>query len=370
MDRIVDAVRRHGASFDTPAVVVLREVLLENIAKMQAFADGHGVALRPHAKTHKSVEIARMQLAAGAAGITVSSLDQAEVFASAGIADIFLAFPLWMSEPKARRVRSLLERAALKVGVDSREAVDAMVEHGLAGSRLELVIELDCGGRRSGIVPAAAGDLARYAAGRGLPVAGVYTYPGHGWAKGAAEGAARDQNGALAVAVASLRAAGIDPRIVSAGSTPTYAFSIAPGITEIRPGEYVFYSMDHLQHGICDADEISLFVATTVVSTQLGEPQIIDVGTMAIGREADDHGHYGRVAGSGGAVSRVNEYHGFLEVGEAAPYPVGTVLPLIPTHSCTAVQNVRELLILDAADGSVERFQGAAVRAPGTPLTY
>lgn len=356
MHRIIEAVRQHGDSFDTPVVVVLAAVLRENIARMQSFADDHGVALRPHAKTHKSVEIARMQMAAGAAGLTVSTLDQAEVFADAGIVDLFLAFPLWMSEPKARRVRSLLQRVELTVGVDSFEAVDAMVEHGFGRAEgLELVIELDCGGKRSGVAPTSAGALARYAADLGLTVAGVYTYPGHGWALGAARGAARDQNQALGVGAASLRSVGIEPRIVSAGSTPTYAFSIAPEITEIRPGEYVFFSMDHYQHGICDADEIALFVATTVVSAQRGDPQIIDVGTMSLGREADDHGRYGRIAGDRGAVSRVNEYHGFLELGEAAPHPVGTVLPLIPTHSCTAVQNVEELLVLDE-DGSVDRF--------------
>lgn len=356
MDRIVDAVRRHGALFDTPAVVVLREVLLENIATMQAFADRNGVALRPHVKTHKSVDIGRMQIAAGARGITVSDLNQAEVFAGDGVTDIFLAFPLWLSEAKASRVGRLLETVDLKLGLDSAEAVDALVERGLArADRLELVIELDCGGRRSGVTPAAAGDLARYAVDRGLAVAGVFTYPGHGWALGAAEAAARDQNAALAVAAMGLRAAGIEPRIVSAGSTPTFAWSIAPEITEIRPGEYVFYSMDHCNHGICGPDEIALFVATTVVSAGPGDPQIIDVGTMSLGREADDDSRYGRVAGSQGAVARVNEYHGFLDLGGGAPYPVGTVLPIIPTHSCTAVQNVKELLILER-DGSAERF--------------
>jgi len=356
MDRIIDAVRQHGDAFDTPAVVVLAEVLRENIARMQACADGHGVALRPHVKTHKSVDIGRMQLAAGASGITVSDLHQAEVFAADGIDDIFLAFPLWLSAPKAARVRHLLKTVGLKIGLDSRAAVDAIVDRGLAGAdRLELVVEVDCGGRRSGVAPAAAGDLARYAADRGLEVAGVFTYPGHGWALGAAEGAAHDQTAALAAAAAGLREVGIEPRIVSAGSTPTFAWSVAPGITEIRPGEYVFFSMDHCDHGICSPDEIALFVATTVVSAGPGNPQIIDVGTMAIGREADDHGHYGRIAGGGGALTRVNEYHGFLELGESPPHPIGTVLPLIPTHSCTAVQNASELLVLEA-DGTVDRF--------------
>ncbi len=359
MDRIVEAVRAYGGSFDTPAVVVLADVLRENIRAMQAFADEHGVALRPHVKTHKSVDIALMQMRAGAAGITVSTLDQAEVFADAGISDILLAFPLWMSEPKAQRVRSLLDAAELKIGVESRDAVDAIVAHGFAGDdRLELVIEVDCGAKRSGIPPEQAGELARYAVSQGLRVTGVFTYPGHGWAYHAGEGAAQDQTVALTEAAASMRAAGVEPRIVSAGSTPTAKHSPAPGITEIRPGEYVFYSMDQVNHEVCRPDEVALFVAMTVVSDSVGDgPQIVDVGTMTIGREVDENRTLGAVAGGGGVLSRVNEYHGFLNVGDGDRYPVGTVLPLIPNHSCTAVQNTTELLVIE--DGVVERFSVA-----------
>jgi D-serine deaminase-like pyridoxal phosphate-dependent protein len=124
--------------------------------------------------------------------------------------------------------------------------------------------------------------------------------------------------------------------------------------------------MDHCNHGICAPDEISLFVATTVVSAGPGNPQIVDVGTMSLGREADDDGRYGRVADGRGALSRVNEYHGFLDLDGAPPYPIGTVLPLIPTHSCTAVQNVAQLLVIEP-DGSIDRFavqQFGRVEAP------
>lgn len=356
MYKIIEAVKEYGDSFDTPAVVVLGDVMRENIRSMQAFADAHGVALRPHVKTHKSVDIALMQLRAGAAGITVSSISQAEVFAAAGIRDIFIAFPVVMSDAKAARVRRLLKRSELKIGVESREAVDAMADRGFGGSGIELVIEIDCGAKRSGIRPDAAGDLARYAEGRGLSVAGVYTYPGHGWAHGAAEGAARDQGEALIVAANGLRAAGIEPRIVSAGSTPTAKFSATPEVTEIRPGEYVFYSMDHLNHEVCGPEEIALFVAATVVSDQQGDPQIIDAGTMAIGREVNERGSLGWIAGDAGLVSRVNEYHGFLTLGERAPHPVGAVLPLIPNHSCSAVQNFSELIVINAGAGTVERL--------------
>lgn len=356
MDRFVDAVRRHGASFDTPAAVVLEDRMRENISRMQAFADSHGVALRPHAKTHKSIDIARLQLRAGAVGLTVSTLDQAEVFAAAGVTDILVAFPVWVSDAKARRIVRLLDGVELRLGLESREAVDAMVETGLAGlPGLELVIEVDCGAARTGVAPEEAGGLAGYAERRGLRVAGVYTYPGHGWAAGAAERAAHDQERALATAADSLRAAGVEPRIVSAGSTPTAKFSTGGAITEIRPGEYVFYSMDHYHHGVCAWEEISLFVATTVVSSGAGEQQIIDAGTMAIGREVNG-GSLGAIAGDGGRITRVNEYHGFLDSGEGPRHPVGAVLPLIPNHSCTVVQNFRELIVLNSETGERERY--------------
>lgn len=358
MHKIIQAVRDHGEALETPAAVVLGDVLRENIRRMQAFADDHGVALRPHVKTHKSVDIALMQIRAGAAGITVSDLHQAEVFAAAGIVDVFVAFPLWMSRARAERACRLLERTELKVGVESRAAVDAIVEQGFSGDdRLELVIEVDCGARRSGLVPHLAGALAEYALSRGLRVAGVFTYPGHGWAHGAAEGAARDQAAALHDAAESLRAAGVEPRIVSAGSTPTAKHSPAGSVTEIRPGEYVFYSMDQYRHEVCRGEDIALFVAATVVSDGPGGPdgpQILDVGTMALGREVDERGGYGWIAGDGGTVARLNEYHGFLDVGDGPRHGIGTVLPLIPNHSCTVVQNVRELLVLEA-DGTIDR---------------
>ncbi|MFT4229396.1 MAG: alanine racemase [Microbacterium sp.] len=356
MDAIVDAVRRHGAAWDTPAVVVLGDRMRANIDRMQRFADDHGVALRPHAKTHKSVDVARQQLRAGAQGLTVSTLGQAEVFANAGIEDLFLAYPLWVSATKAARIAALTERADLKLGVDSRAAVDAMAAHGLdALDRLELVVEVDCGARRSGIDPAVAGELAAYARERGLRVAGVYTYPGHGWAAGAGEGAGRDQAEALRIGAESLAEAGVAARIVSAGSTPTARFSASDGVTEIRPGEYVFSSMDLYHHGTSSADELALFVATTVVSDGHGGTQIVDTGTMSLGREIDAQGRYGWIAGDGTPVSRLNEYHGFLLVEGRERYPVGTVLPLVPNHACTVVQNVPELIVLES-DGTSTRY--------------
>ncbi len=124
-------------------------------------------------------------------------------------------------------------------------------------------------------------------------------------------------------------------------------------ITEIRPGEYVFYSMDHFNHKVCAWDDIALFVVTTVVSEGAGDQQIVDVGTMALGpARRTMSGNYGWIAGNGGAISRLNEYHGFLNLLDSEPHIVGDTLPLIPNHSCTVVQNFRELILLNPGNGS------------------
>ncbi len=205
MYRIIDAVRAYGDSFDTPAVVVLEDRMRENISRMQAFANENDVQLRPHFKTHKSVDIAHMQIRAGAAGLTVSNLYQAEVCAAAGIPDIFLAFPLWVSESKAERIRRLLEGVRLKLGVDSERAVDAIVMHGLADIEgLELVIEIDLWREAERRESRGCGPT-RGVRHSGRPSRGRRVHvPRPRVGGGAAEGAASDQEVALAAAAESL----------------------------------------------------------------------------------------------------------------------------------------------------------------------
>jgi D-serine deaminase-like pyridoxal phosphate-dependent protein len=148
------------------------------------------------------------------------------------------------------------------------------------------VVEIDCGARRSGAPPAAAGDLALAARKRGLVPVGVHTYPGHGcFGPASREPAARDQDAALTAAVRSFGDVGVTAEVVSAGSTPTVAFSTGSVITEIRPGEYVFCDLNNTRLGACEEDQIALFVAATVVSDWVPGQVILDVGTKALGRE-------------------------------------------------------------------------------------
>ncbi len=348
-----------GDRISTPVPIVLIDVVAENIARMQAFADAHGKRLRPHVKTHKSVEIGRMQLAAGAVGLTAGNLSEAEIFADAGCDDILLAYPLWPAGTKGERLQRLAQETELSVGVESRAAVDALADAmGELVGRLGVVVEIDCGARRSGIDPERAGPLAAYARERGLRPRGVFTYPGHGGTVGAREGAARDQAEALRRAASSLAAAGVDAEIVSAGSTPTAEFSTDPVITEIRPGEYVFNDYDNFRLGDCGTENIGLFVASTVVSDQGYEHVILDAGTKALAREGNPERGYGQVPSYDGYLEKLNEYHGFLRLPPGGARPaVGERIAIVPHHVCPVVNSFEELVITDSSGALLDRWR-------------
>ncbi|MET4098531.1 D-serine deaminase-like pyridoxal phosphate-dependent protein [Agrococcus sp. UYP10] len=336
-----------GDQVSTPAPVVLIDVVEENIHRMQAFAVAHGKVLRPHVKTHKSVEIGRLQLAAGAIGLTAGNLSEAEVFADAGCDDIFIAYPLWATGAKADRLLRLAQETSLSVGVESIAAIDRLADAmGNLAGLLGVVVEIDCGATRSGVLPERAGALAAHARDRGLRPLGVFTYPGHGGTIGARAAAAEDQAGALRRAVGSLAEHGIEARVVSAGSTPTVEFSTDPVITELRPGEYVFNDYDNARLGDCSPDQIGLFVATTVVSDQ-GHPHVvIDAGTKALAREGNPDRGYGQVPDYDGYLSKLNEYHGFVQLPERGARPaVGDRIAVVPHHVCPVVNSFEELII-------------------------
>ncbi len=344
---------------DTPAPIVLGDVMQANIDRMQGFADQHDLAVRPHVKTHKCVEIGRRQLQAGAVGITAGTVGEAEVFAAAGFDDIFLAYPVWPAGTKGKRIRHLAETTRLRVGVDNVAAVEAIAD-AMDGEpdRLQVVVEVDCGARRSGAPPEVAGDLADAARKRGLVPVGVFTYPGHGGtSRDARERAAQDQQAALTTAVHSFAQAGITAEVVSAGSTPTVEFTTGSVITEIRPGEYVFCDLDNTRLGSCTEDQIALFVAATVVSDWVPDQVILDVGTKALGREGNLERGYGGVAGTKAVLAKLNEYHGFLALppGQSRP-SVGTVVPVVPNHVCPVVVNFEELIVTDITGASLQRW--------------
>ena len=363
MHRLQQVLNSLVERIDTPSPIVLLDVMQRNIERMQGFAAEHDLDVRPHVKTHKCVEVGRRQVEAGAVGITAGNVGEAEVFAAAGFDDIFLAYPVWPSGTKGERIRRLAQTARMRVGVDNAAAIDALADAmGDEPDRLQVVVEIDCGARRSGAPPEAAGDLALAARKRGLVPAGVYTYPGHGSAgPGSRAPAAQDQEVRAHHRGTQLHRRRGHAEVVSAGSTPTVAFSTGSVITEIRPGEYVFCDLDNTRLGACAEDQIALFVAATVVSDWVPDQVILDVGTKALGREGNPEKGYGGVAGAKAVLARLNEYHGFLAVpaGESRP-SVGTVVPVVPNHVCPVVNSFEELIVTDSAGTMLQRWPVAA----------
>jgi D-serine deaminase-like pyridoxal phosphate-dependent protein len=334
------------ASLDTPVVVIDLDGVDARIATMASAMADRGVALRPHAKTHKSIEIARRQVAAGAVGLTVATLGEAELFASAGLEDLFIAFPLVVQGPKVDRLRRLADRTRLAVGADSMAGLDALAAafDGALGGVPDVMIEIDVGGARTGVTPGSAAGLGRYAVDLGLPVRGVFTHGGHGYA-GRVErlSAARDEISGLGIAADAIRGEGITVDVVSAGSTPTAVLSADRPVTEERPGTYVFG--DRQQAFLADRplDETALFVASTVVSHRPDGGFVLDAGAKILAKDVAPFvpGH-GTVVGHPDAViRRVNDHHGVVDLPpDGVRPPIGAVVWVVPNHVCPVVNLV------------------------------
>jgi D-serine deaminase-like pyridoxal phosphate-dependent protein len=334
----------------TPALVVDAAALERNVAAMAASSAARGMALRPHAKTHKCAEVAALQLAAGAVGLSVATLGEAEAFAGAGVGDLFVAYPLWPQADTASRLRALAAEARIAVGTDSAAALGALGAAGLAGV-VTVRVEVDCGLGRSGVAPAGAGRLAARAADAGFAVDGVFTFPGHSYAPGAAGPAARDEREALEVAAASLADAGVGCAVTSGGSTPSAAGAAGPVPSELRPGVYVFNDAQQVALGTCNADEVALAALATVVSEAPGRV-VLDAGSKVLGpdRPAWVEGHGLLPDLPGARVRGLWEHHAVVDVGAVDPVRrprLGDRVAVVPNHVCTAVNLVPRLYVLD-----------------------
>jgi D-serine deaminase-like pyridoxal phosphate-dependent protein len=339
-----------AGALDTPVVVVDLDRMDARIASMAGLMRDRGIALRPHAKTHKSIEVARRQLEAGSVGLTVATIGEAEVFADAGFTDLFIAYPVMASGPKAARVRDLAGRCTLSVGADSAVGLEALAAAMKgADAPLRVVIEVDSGGARTGVRPEQAGSLARRAAHLGLDVSGAFTHEGHGY-KGTDLRAAAGEDAAdgLAVAATSLRAEGFEPTVLSAGSTPTAALSAHGVVTEERPGTYVFG--DRLQAALAGepAEDAALMVATTVVSAGPGDGFVIDAGAKILAQDVAPFiaGHGAIVGYPDALIQRLNDHHGVVDLPAGAARPaVGSIVWVVPNHVCPVVNLVDTFVV-------------------------
>lgn len=353
---------------DTPRMVVDETIMQMNIDEMQAMANSFGVSLRPHIKTHKTPQIALRQIAAGAAGITCAKLGEAEVMVDAGINDVLIAFPT-IGELKIKRLLALMERARIIVAVDSREAAAELSAAMTAAERaLEVYIEVDTGQHRSG-VPAGSPtvqfglDVARLP---GLRLIGVFSHEGHANTQGPDEiaGVALAAGHALVETAAELRRQGVDLTAVSVGSTPAAALtpSVA-GVTEMRPGTYVFKDTTAFRYGIYGPDRCAARVVATVVSHAAPDRCIVDAGSKTLSLDQSyGHAGHGFIVGHPGAVIHaLSEEHGWVRIPEDDPgFAIGQRVEIIPNHICPSINLMDELFVV--RDGHVTDVWEVAAR--------
>jgi len=372
------------ADLDTPAALVDLARMRRNVARMQERMNALGVAFRPHVKTSKCLPVVQAQLDAGARGITVSTLKEAEQFFAAGIANILYA--VCMAPGKLPQALALRRRGCdLKLITDSVAGAEAIARFGREhGEAFEVWIEIDVDGHRSGVPPESATllDVGRALHEGGLRLGGVMAHAGASYELDSEEELRQmaDRERSRTVRAAErLRESGLPCPAVSVGSTPTAlsAASLA-GVTEVRAGVYVFFDLVMLNVGVCTIDDVALSVLTTVIGHQAEKGwAIVDAGWMAMSRDRGtgsqrrDFG-YGQVCGEGGepidgyTLVGANQEHGIvgragaIDTDIAARFPVGTRLRILPNHACaTAAQHPAYQVVVPGGEiESWPRFYG------------
>ncbi|MHB0884794.1 MAG: alanine racemase [Bacillota bacterium] len=347
---------------DTPAVVIDRQVLDTNIAEMSRFAISHHLKLRPHVKAHKSPDIARRQIDAGAVGITVAKVGEAEVMAAAGVRDIFVANEL-VTPTKIDRLLALSSRVRLAVAVDNQANLPLLDRAAHAvGAKVGVLIEVDSGLHRCGVPDAAATlELARrIAAFPSLELRGIFTHAGQVYGAAPSQVAEIGRHeGEIMVSIAeTLKAEGLSVNEVSVGSTPTARTAGAvAGVTEIRPGNYVFHDAIQIGLGVVPEERCSLRVMATVISRPAEDRLVLDAGSKTLGLDRGAHGTsvvqgFGRIIGWPGLrLERLSEEHGVaILTPEAAGAPLprlGQAVEIIPNHACVVANLARTLAVVE-----------------------
>jgi D-serine deaminase-like pyridoxal phosphate-dependent protein len=333
-------------NLDTPAVVVDLDILERNIRRMAEYAGKHNLRLRPHTKTHKIPAIARMQVAAGAAGVTVAKTGEAEVMVDAGLTDVMVAYPV-LGEAKATKLAALARRTKISVSFDDFAVPEGLSRAAVAaGSTLHVLPDLDVGFGRTGVqtVDALVALAEKTAALPGLKLAGIFCYPGHIKEPPDKQGPAMTKvQEKLAEAVERFRARGLPVDTVSSGSTPSaFQSHLTPAANEIRPGTYVFNDLGYHSIGANALEDCAVTVLSTVVSSAAKDGQVIlDGGTKTFtsDRCIQKFEGFGYVREYPEAViEKCNEEHGWTNVAKCAKRPkVGERVSVIPNHVCVVI---------------------------------
>ncbi len=339
----------------TPALTVDLDVLENNLHRMAELCRRQGVGLRPHTKTHKTAEVARLQLAAGAVGLTVAKVGEAEVMAGAGLDDILVAFPI-LGEEKLRRLARLARTRRLLLSLDSEAAAQELSRAAASqNATIGVLVEFDAGVHRCGLDPGLAlVELAKAIEKLpGLKFRGLMSFFGNVWGtpeQRRAEAARVAER--VARALAAFHAERMPVEIVSGGSTPSAEFAhLIPGLTEIRPGTYVYNDLNTYYQGACRLEDCAVRVVATVVSTAVPGRAIIDGGSKTFSSDAlgsgPKSGHGYVVEAPDAPLIKLNEEHGYLDITQSQHrFHLGEVVTVIPNHVCTAVNMHDEILTL------------------------
>jgi D-serine deaminase-like pyridoxal phosphate-dependent protein len=350
----------HIDQLTTPALLLDLNILESNLDNMAARAQELGVALRPHVKTHKCVEIARMQRGRGARGLTVSTLAEAQVLADAGFDDLTHAFPL--DQGKVSWALDMARKVTLRVTVDNPNVTESLEKAAAEqGQTIHVWLKVDCGYHRAGVDPSAgyAMELARKIhASPHLEYDGLLTHAGHSYKASAWDDVlkiARQERDVVVGFARELERAGIPVEAISVGSTPTMsAVDQLEGVHEIRPGNYVFYDRTQVLLGSCEVKDCAVSVLATVVSKQPGRKQaVVDAGALALSHDPGPV-HLDKAECKGAVftgedplaihphlrITSLSQEHGILEgdsPGDLAELEVGSKVRILPNHSCLTV---------------------------------
>jgi D-serine deaminase-like pyridoxal phosphate-dependent protein len=344
---------------DTPTLLLDKNKLMTNIKKMSLFAKEHKVNLRPHIKTHKSAEIAKLQLEQGAVGITTAKIEEAEVMADAGITDILIAYPI-SSPLKINRVIALLEKGVdVKISVDNLEQIKLLQkELERTPHSLEVWIKVNSGLNRCGVEPGtAAVELAQAILFLSrLRVGGIFTHAGHSYGAGRKEEleqiALREAN-AVVHSADECEKAGIPIKVRSVGSTPTYRMSgVVEGVTEVRPGNAVFFDSIQVGLGVAEFSDCALSVLASVVGVYK-DRIVLDTGSKTLCLDKGAHGldsvkGFGHVMGYPElTIERLSEEHGVAVFEEQTSLRLNDKVCIIPNHACTVVNQFDSYTVVE-----------------------
>ncbi len=339
------------SALDTPAVCIDLDVVDANLQRFQAYCDSHGLAARPHIKTHKLPDFAHRQLELGAKGITCQKIGEAQVMAASGIDDILLTYNI-LGEVKLARLKELAQHCRLTVVADNQVVVDGLAEAFAGGPALRVLVECDSGGGRCGVQkPAEAVTLAQAVDGaQGLHFAGLMTYP----PKGRIE-VVRDW---LGEAMHTFQRAGIECEVISSGGTPDiWRAHEVTAATEHRAGTYIYNDRMMVRAGAASWETCGLDVLTTVVSRPTETRAVLDAGSKALSSDLgglEGHGYIREYPDA--VIHSLSEEHAVVDLSACtgAKPAIGERVRVVPNHACV-VSNLFNS-VHGLRDGKVERL--------------